>query len=212
MPRPKRSVEDARMAAEVGRRLLEVRGGENLSQDEFILRLGKGTRRTWAHYEAGKASLPSALARLVCEKFDVNFDWLMTGKGPRKKSAVVGEMVSRRLEAEARDMLGAVQDVIRRHAYSYGRQVPESSLGGLLDTTLRVSLGRLERDFREKFGVQQFVRFLDDLLSTMKAVFGDAIYIEREVLRDRSIRAEEKAKLRSNRSGARMVGSRKVGS
>jgi transcriptional regulator with XRE-family HTH domain len=86
MARPKRRKEDLDLARGVGSRLVEIREGLRLSQQAFIDKLEKGTQRSLANYERGEALVPADLALRICDVFNLNFAWLMTGVGPMKRS------------------------------------------------------------------------------------------------------------------------------
>lgn len=202
MSRPKRSSEEARMALEVGGRLSQIREQERLSQDEFAERLGSKNRRTLGQYEAGRTMLPTGLARRICDEFDVSFDWLMTGKEPRRRSDVLKEAQSRRAEEEARQTLRAIQDVVERLGWEDTYE-EERSLNGLFKTALRVSLAKLEREFQEKKGVKQFASFLEDFITTAMEIWGAAGTIRKEVLLAESSRLRKKEDLQRQRERER---------
>lgn len=194
MPRPKRSLEESTAALEVGRRLSQIREDRRLSQDEFVSKLGRGTRRAMGDYESGKVMVPTDLARRVCQEFDISFDWLMTGRGPHRGTEVIREAESRRAEEEAYQTLKAVQDVVQRKGYPADSdvfQTDETSLDALFRRALRLSLSRLERQFNPKKGSKQFAEFLEDLIVTTMDVWGDARGIAKGILVAQSARFRE---------------------
>ena len=192
MTRPRRSPEDLKVAKEVGLRLLGVREMTGLSQAEFVARLGRGTQRALAHYEAGKVLVPSALVRRICEVYDVSFDWLMVGRGSCRQTDVIRDAQARRAEVEARETLRAVQEVVLKYASENQPGIVDRSLDDLFRRALRISLGRLERDFNEKRGCRQFAAFLEDLVVTVREIWGSAGKIRKDVLEAASRRADDK--------------------
>lgn len=61
-------------------RIKEIRKKEGLSQQKFADKLGIA-RGNIAAYEVGKNSPSDAVISLICSKFNVNKEWLLTGKG-----------------------------------------------------------------------------------------------------------------------------------
>ena len=61
-------------------RIKDIRKKEGLSQQKFADKLGIA-RGNIAAYEVGKNSPSDAAVSLICSKFNVNKDWLLTGKG-----------------------------------------------------------------------------------------------------------------------------------
>ncbi len=61
-------------------RIKELRKKEGLSQQKFADKLGIA-RGNIAAYEVGKNAPSDAVISLICSKFNVNKDWLLTGKG-----------------------------------------------------------------------------------------------------------------------------------
>lgn len=61
-------------------RIKEIRKKEGLSQQKFADKLGIA-RGNIAAYEVGKNAPSDAVISLICSKFNVNKDWLLTGKG-----------------------------------------------------------------------------------------------------------------------------------
>ena len=75
-------------------RIKEIRKKEGLSQQKFADKLGIA-RGNIAAYEVGKNSPSDAVISLICSKFNVNKEWLLTGKGdmydvPEDEVAAVG--------------------------------------------------------------------------------------------------------------------------
>ena len=68
----------------IGERIKWLRKDQNMTQQEFADRLGI-KRGTLANYELGRNEPIDAVVTLICEKFNVNEDWLRYGKGPMKK-------------------------------------------------------------------------------------------------------------------------------
>lgn len=61
-------------------RLRELRKSLNMTQKEFADKLGI-PRNNVAGYETGKRSPSEAAVSLICREFNVNEEWLRTGKG-----------------------------------------------------------------------------------------------------------------------------------
>lgn len=61
-------------------RIKDIRKKEGLSQQKFADKLGIA-RGNIAAYEVGKNAPSDAVISLICSKFNVNKDWLLTGKG-----------------------------------------------------------------------------------------------------------------------------------
>ena len=62
-------------------RIKQIRKAKGLTQQEFADLLGI-KRGTLANYEIGRNEPIDAVISLICEKFDVNEEWLKTGRGP----------------------------------------------------------------------------------------------------------------------------------
>ena len=65
-------------------RLKELRKDLGLSQEDFARRLGLKSRGKIANIEFGKIEADEEFIKLICSTYDVNFDWLMFGKGPMR--------------------------------------------------------------------------------------------------------------------------------
>lgn len=61
-------------------RLKELRTQLKMTQNEFANKLGTG-RNNIAKYETGVNEPSNAVVSLICRQFDVNEEWLRTGKG-----------------------------------------------------------------------------------------------------------------------------------
>lgn len=61
-------------------RIKEIRKREGLSQQKFADKLGIA-RGNIAAYEVGKNSPSDAVISLLCTKFNINEEWLRTGRG-----------------------------------------------------------------------------------------------------------------------------------
>lgn len=66
-------------------RIKKLRRTLDLTQQEFAERIGV-KRNTIAQYETGRNEPISAVFSLICKEFNVNEDWLKTGKGEMFKS------------------------------------------------------------------------------------------------------------------------------
>ncbi len=65
-------------------RIKEIRNDANLSQEEFAKRLNI-SRGQVACYETGRRSLSNRTILDICDKFDINEEWLRVGEGPKKR-------------------------------------------------------------------------------------------------------------------------------
>ena len=195
MTRKKRSQEQAQLAADVGQRLEQLREEQHLSREQLVKRLGGGSQRAVANYEAGEVLLPTDLAKRICEEFGITFEWLMTGSGPRRQAELRMLVESRRADEETWRTLESIREVIERHGSSMTFE-EEQSLDGIFQKALDVSLGRLEKDFRVEKGVKQFASFLDDLIVTAKTMWSDFGTLGKDVLISASIRIRDEMRRR----------------
>lgn len=62
-------------------RLKELRNHLNLTQEEFADKLNLKSRSIIAYYESGRRSISERTIRDICDKFNVNRQWLETGTG-----------------------------------------------------------------------------------------------------------------------------------
>ena len=65
-------------------RIKEIRSDANLSQEEFAKRLNI-SRGQVACYETGRRGLSNRTILDICDKFDINEEWLRCGEGPKKR-------------------------------------------------------------------------------------------------------------------------------
>lgn len=73
-------------------RIKQLRNALGLTQQEFSDQLGT-TRSNIAGYETAKRSPSNAAISLICEKFDVNEEWLRNGTGEMFKERPLEEEV-----------------------------------------------------------------------------------------------------------------------
>lgn len=64
----------------MNKRIKEVREYSELTQEEFGKRIGSA-RNTIANYETGNRTPSNAVITSICREFNVNEEWLRTGKG-----------------------------------------------------------------------------------------------------------------------------------
>lgn len=86
----------------VGLRVKEFRTSQNLTQDELGSKLGV-SRDAINNIERGRLKkLPEATIKLICLKFSVDYDWLMTGEGEmfHNSSDKVQDVINNLLEGE----------------------------------------------------------------------------------------------------------------
>lgn len=65
----------------IGKRLKEVRSILNLSQREIFKNLGLKNQQTYGNYETETSEIPNKVLEIFAEQYDVNLNWLLTGKG-----------------------------------------------------------------------------------------------------------------------------------
>lgn len=75
-------------------RIKMVRKSADLTQQEFADRIGV-SRGALANYEVGRNEPIDAVISLICREFNINEEWLRTGKGKKERP------VSRNAEIEA---------------------------------------------------------------------------------------------------------------
>lgn len=68
------------MSSELKDRIKEIRTIRNLTQSEFAKILGT-VQNTITGYETGRRNPSGSAMALMCEKFDVNEEWLRNGTG-----------------------------------------------------------------------------------------------------------------------------------
>ena len=64
----------------IGDRIKKIRQSNHLTQEAFGNRIGSA-RNTIANYEMCKREPRKAIITLICKEFNVNEEWLHTGKG-----------------------------------------------------------------------------------------------------------------------------------
>jgi len=171
MPRKKRLPDELGLIREVGGRITEVRERERLSQAAFVEKLGKGTQRALANYERGEVLPPLDLIHRMCREFNLNFEWLMTGRGQMRQSDLLRSHSFGRSEEDAERILGGVQDVVHRYAY-FNWAPPDNLKLDPLSQALRLSLSHFEREFSRQKGPIQFLAFLESLIHTVNELMG----------------------------------------
>ena len=62
-------------------RIKQLRESKKLTQDEFGKKIGSA-RNTIANYETGNRRPSNAIITSICREFNVNEEWLRTGKEP----------------------------------------------------------------------------------------------------------------------------------
>jgi transcriptional regulator with XRE-family HTH domain len=178
---------------EVGVRLRQVRGGAGLSQEEFVATLGHGTRRAMVDYENGKVLLPSSIAQRVCDRFGVSFNWLMTGSGIQRTADIIRDAQSRRAGVEAQEALRAIRQIVEKYASSeWTSGLDRNRPNDLFSAAMRLALGRLERDFKERRGVVQICSFIEDLIVTSRDLLSDELRSIEQARQDEVLRLGEK--------------------
>lgn len=72
--------------------LKELRKILDLTLDEFGARIGV-TKATVSRWEKGERSISEQTIKLICSEFNINEEWLRTGKGNREKEVPSSEEV-----------------------------------------------------------------------------------------------------------------------
>ena len=83
----------------IGDRIKKIRLSKNLNQTEFGLKVGL-EQRTVSDYERGISSPGKGRLYLIAEKFGVNPEWLLTGKGEPYKTAEITPEDRAKIERE----------------------------------------------------------------------------------------------------------------
>lgn len=68
----------------IAARLTELRGFYNVEQLEIASAIRISPQR-WHNYEKGKRPLDLDVVIDLCERYDINADWLLRGVGPARK-------------------------------------------------------------------------------------------------------------------------------
>ena len=68
------------MNVEVGRRLKEIRKHLNMSQKDFANKYGM-SQQILSKYENGKSDISDRIKTSLADEFNININWLLTGKG-----------------------------------------------------------------------------------------------------------------------------------
>jgi transcriptional regulator with XRE-family HTH domain len=75
----------------MNKRLKMIRTESRLNQADFSKRLGMA-QSTYAALESGKTKIRDRHINLICSTFNVNNDWLITGKGEMFKEDLVEQV------------------------------------------------------------------------------------------------------------------------
>lgn len=78
-------------------RIKELRDTLNLTQQDFADKLGT-SRGNIAGYETGRRSPSDAVVSLICDKLNVNKEWLRSGVGEMFKEKLPGDEVAAYVE------------------------------------------------------------------------------------------------------------------
>lgn len=85
-------------------RLKKLRKALDMTQQEFADKIGI-SRGNIGAYEVGKNALSDAVVSLICREFDVNEEWLRTGKGdmflPLDRNADIARLTKLLLNEES---------------------------------------------------------------------------------------------------------------
>lgn len=92
-------------------RILKIRKDAGLNQTEFGNVIG-ATRPMIASYECGRVVPDAAKRMLICEKFNVNPDWLENGTGETYRTGLIPQLQSALREAPA--IAAALENLLSR--------------------------------------------------------------------------------------------------
>lgn len=110
----------------MNQRFREIRSALGLTQQEFADKLGT-VRANVAGYETGRRSPSSSVVSLICEKCNVNEEWLRTGVGEMfndlPEEDEVAAYVSDLLEDGEKNPL---YDIIKEIMHTYSELTPKS--------------------------------------------------------------------------------------
>ena len=73
-------------------RIRQIRRDASMTQDVFGAEVG-ATRAMIGFYETGKVVPDKPIRMLICQRFNVNPDWLETGEGKPYKEGLIPELV-----------------------------------------------------------------------------------------------------------------------
>ena len=111
-------------------RIKEIRKAHMMTQEEFGAALGV-SRLVITTYETGRVVPDKPIRLLICEKFNINPDWLETGEGMPYKEGLIPSLVH---------ALSQMPDI---------RILLEQKLGKVSDETFR-KMNDAVRDFLEE--------------------------------------------------------------
>ena len=100
----------------IGKRVAEIRKNAGLNQTDFASSLTMG-QSALAMIETGKRDLTEKNARLICLTYNVNYDWLVNGKGEMFLPAIDEEMnyVSELLEDVDNPLYEIIKSIMKTY-------------------------------------------------------------------------------------------------
>ena len=109
-------------------RLKQLRKYFNLTQESFAKSL-RLARTSVSSFENGKSKPSSRTLTYICEKYQVNEDWIRTGKGDMFLNISINKLDTfiSNLDASDNDLLD-IYDMISKLSYDNRRLVKEISL------------------------------------------------------------------------------------
>lgn len=104
-----------------GERLKQIRKGTGLSQQEFAESIGV-SRSPIAFAESGKSKLQPLAVHRICELYDINENWLLTGEGnmrtvydiPSEELKNLLEIYSKLPEISRKKFVSFLQDLVEQ--------------------------------------------------------------------------------------------------
>ena len=106
-------------------RLRQLRRSLNLTQQEFADKIGS-KRNTIAKYETNANTPSAAVISLICREFNVNEEWLRTGKGEMKEQLTDQQKVMKYAALLLKDKNSVMAAAIKAFIVTY-EQLDEQS-------------------------------------------------------------------------------------
>lgn len=94
----------------MNKRLKEIRTFNNMSQEEFGKKIGIESRAHISALESGNRNITERIINDVCREFNINEEWLRTGKGEMRKQRTRNQ----ELQAFANDVMEDVDESFKK--------------------------------------------------------------------------------------------------
>lgn len=99
-------------------RVKKIRKDANLTQQAFAQSIGTN-QNTVTHYETGRTKLSGISAKIICDQYGVNIDWLLKGTGEPYCKPPENNMV-----AMAAQLLGKHDPIFEAFIETYSKLTP----------------------------------------------------------------------------------------